>query len=108
VANPKATHILLKFPPMPNGRGGNIPTTIVLVRAKDGMCMGSQSGATVTFGEDPRNTEQRTFIDSSYALTYLKEKAHEDAPDKCAIFDERDGDTRVVLAGGNLDTGRPS
>lgn len=109
-----ATHILIKF---------ESKDMDLLYRASDGMSLGCRTGLNVVYGEsrDPKELLSRGFLDSTYALGYLRHCADLDANhidpanersllapgerlalDYGASFEERDGESRVVKPNGQM------
>lgn len=67
--------------------------TTVLVRASDGMMVGSCAANRVIYGENPNASDFRLFIDRDHALRFLKEVV----AGAGAEFEEREGDSRIVM-----------
>lgn len=96
------THVIISF---------KDKDTSTLARFDTGMAIASRQKTTVGFGEDPRQQQQRVFIDKASAAKFLVFLANADwtqhmiaqgypATDEYqAVIDDRDGDKRVVPAG---------
>lgn len=74
-----------------------------MMYASDGMLVGSVAGMGAKYGEDPNIAIARAFISDEAALTWLKKKCVERVGTGTAtvpnvVFEERDGDSRIVPA----------
>lgn len=67
--NNNNTHLLQNFPSKKRS---------VLSRTGDGMILAVREGLRVAWGEDPRNQDQRAFIDENYATIFLRRLADAD------------------------------
>lgn len=96
------THVIIHF---------KDTDTSTLARFGTGMAIASRQKTTVGFGEDPRQQQQRVFIDKASAANFLVFLANADwtqhmiaqgypATDEYrAVIEDREGDKRIVSAG---------
>ncbi len=87
-----------------------------LFRASDGMLVGVRGGNKVIYGENPCQTEERMFLDESFAIAFLRKIADVDCSARdngfnltqnliyteqngnshAASIDERFGESRII------------
>ncbi len=101
MANNFDTHILLHF---------RDKDTSTLVRASDGMCIAGREKMKVAYGEDPRQQQQRVFIDKEKAVSFLRKIAdadqrqvmlnagHPEDQEYTARIEDREADKRILTA----------
>lgn len=58
----------------------------ILSRAKDGLIIAVREQCRVAWGEDPRQQEQRSFIDEAHAISFIRKLADIDQTARKGLF----------------------